>query len=425
MKMKFMALCLMAGMFVLPSCKKDKETTPEPTPVTPPTVRTISPSAGPQNTLVTISGTDFGTNTAVLRVYFNNVQATVQSLNDTLITALVPVNAGTGTVKVEKSSRSVNGPSFEYYVTSRVLTFAGNAQGFADGNAATSQFNMTSGVVRDASGNLFVCDRDNHRIRKITPAGMVSTFAGSSSTGLTDGTGTAARFNQPYCIAIDASGNLYVGDRMNHAIRKITPAAVVTTLAGTGTPGDVDGNGSIARFNEPLGIAVDPSGLIYVADYINQKIKKVTQAGVVTTFQNKLAFGLACDASGNIYATGYSNNDVYKYSPSGTLTPIAGAVGQVGNTDGTGAAARFNFPAGIALDPSGNIYITDAFNHRIRKITAAGVVTTLAGNDPGLTDGIGAGASFNYPLALSGDFANHVLYVADISNHRIRKVIVD
>lgn len=424
MKMKFMALCLMAGLFVLPSCKKDKETSPTPTPVTPHTVRAISPAAGPKNTLVTISGTNFGTNPAALKVYFNNVQASVQSLNDTLVTALVPVNAGTGTVKVEKNSSAVNGPSFEYYVTNRVFTFAGNGQGFADGNVSSAQFYTTTGIARDAAGNLFVCDRDNHRIRKITPEGVVSTFAGSATTGLQDGTGTAARFNQPYCIAIDAAGNLYVGDRMNHAIRKITPAAVVTTLAG-GTMGDQDGTGAAARFNEPLGITVDPSGLIYVADYINQKIKTVTQTGVVTTFRNKLAFGLTTDAAGNLYATGYTNHDVFKYTPSGTLTTIAGSLNQGGNTDGTGSAARFYFPSGIVLDPSGNMYVTDAYNHRIRKITPAGVVTTLAGNDPGLTDGVGSGASFNYPLALCGDFSKQVVYIADMANHSIRRLIVD
>lgn len=425
MKMKFMALCLMAGMFVLPSCKKDKETTPEPTPVTPPTVGAISPSAGPRNTLVRISGTNFGSNSAVVKVYFNNVQATIQSLNDTLITALAPANAGTGMVKVEKNGTTVNGPAFDFYVTSRVISYAGSSQGFADGSLTAAQFNATSGIVRDASGNLYVCDRDNHRIRKITPAGVVSTFAGSSTSGFNDGTGTAASFNQPYCIAIDASGNLFVGDRMNHAVRKITPAGVVSTLAGNGIPGDVDGTGTAARFHEPLGITVDPSGLIYVADYINQKIKKITQAGVVTTFQNKLAFGLASDGAGNIYCTGYSNQDVFKYTPSGSLTTIAGTIYQAGNIDGTGAAARFNFPSGIVVDAAGNCYVTDAQNHRIRRISAAGVVTTLAGSNPGLTDGIAAGASFDTPLALCADYAGYALYVADFYNHRIRKVIID
>lgn len=232
------------------------------------------PVCGTKNTLVSVSGTNFGTNSAVLRVYFNNVQASIQSVNDTLITALVPVNAGTGTVKLEKNSTSVNGPAFEYYVTNRVITFAGSTQGFADGNASAARFNIVSGVVKDAAGNLFVCDRDNHRIRKITPQGEVTTFAGGTM-GYADGTGSAARFNQPYCITIDGAGNLYVGDRINHSIRKITTAGVVTTLAGNGTSGDATGTGSAARFNEPIGIVSDAAGTLYVADYINAKIKKL------------------------------------------------------------------------------------------------------------------------------------------------------
>lgn len=424
MKIKFMALCLMAGMFVLPSCKKDKETTPTPPPVATVTVSGISPSAGPKSTQVAISGTNFGTNSAQVRVYFNDVEASITTLTDTLISALVPVNAGTGTVRVVKNSVSVNGPSFEYYVTNRVLTVAGSSQGFADGNAASARFNIVSGVVKDASGNLFVCDRDNHRIRKITPQGIVSTFAGGTM-GFADGTGAAARFNQPYCITMDASGNFYVGDRINHAIRKITAAGVVTTLAGNGTPGDADGTGSAARFNEPIGVAVNSAGVVFVADYINHKIKKVTPAGVVTTYQNTLAFGLAIDAADNLYCTGYYNHYVYKYSPFGVYTVIAGENGTAGISDGTGTAARFNFPSGIAVDVIGNLYVCDAFNNRIRKISASGVVTTLAGNDPGLMDGIGSGASFDTPLGICGDFENKAVYVADFNNHRIRKLIVD
>jgi sugar lactone lactonase YvrE len=424
MKIKFMALCLMAGMFVLPSCKKDKETTPTPPPPANVTVRAISPSAGPKSTLVAISGTNFGTSTSVVRVFFNDVEASISSLNDTLITALVPVNAGTGTVRVVKNSSSVNGPSFEYYVTNRVITVAGSSQGFADGNATSAQFNIVSGVVKDATGNLFVCDRDNHRIRKITPQGVVSTFAGGTM-GFVDGTGVAARFNQPYCITIDASGNFYVGDRINHAVRKITPAGVVTTLAGNGTPGDVDGTGSAARFNEPIGLAVDPGGIVYVADYINHKIKKITPAGAVSTYQNVTVFGLALDAAGNLYGTGYYNHYVYKYSAAGVYTLIAGENGTAGQADGTGSAARFNFPSGIAVDPAGNLYVCDAFNNRIRKITSAGVVTTVAGNSTGVMDGIGTGAAFDTPLGICGDFANNAVYVADFNNNRIRKVIVD
>jgi len=425
MKIKLILFCSFGSTLFFASCKKDKEPVPEPQPSPSQTVTIIAPSSGPKNTVVNISGTNFGTSTSALKVFFNNVQGTIQSANDTLITAVVPVNAGTGTVKVEKNGTQVNGPSFEYLVASRVLTYAGSSIGYADGNALTSQFNIVSGVIKDAAGNLFVCDRDNHRIRKITPAGVVSTFAGGGS-GFVDGTGPAARFNQPYCITIDATGNLYVGDRMNHAIRKITPAGIVTTLAGNGTPGSQNGTGSAATFAEPLGIAADAAGNIFVADYLNGQIRKITPAGVVTTLLSPgQVFGLVFDASNNLYYTTYNSHQIMKYSSTGASSVVAGQSGTSGIEDGTGTAARFNFPSGITVDGYGNLYVCDAMNHRIRKITSAGVVTTFVGNNAGVADGIGNGAAFNTPLAVCSDFNKNVIYIADFNNHRIRKVIVD
>lgn len=146
---------------------------------------------------------------------------------------------------------------------------------------------------------------------------------------------------------------------------------------------------------------------------------------MVTTYQNIVAFGLALDAAGNLYGTGYYNHYIYKYSSTGAYSVVAGTNGASGNLDGTGTGAQFNFPSGITVDANGNLYVCDAFNHRIRKITAAGVVTTLAGNDPGVMDGIGSGASFDTPLGICGDFANNVVYIADFDNSRIRKLIID
>ncbi len=403
------------AIVLITSCKKD-DTTPTPTPDPPATVTAISPTSGQKNTVVTITGTNFGTNAAALKVYFNGVQGTIQTATAIQITATVPAGAGTGAVKVEKNSVQVSGPVFTYLGNGTVSTFA------LTGAAAT--FNFPSGIVRDASGNLFVCDRDNHRIVKITPAGDASVFAGSTM-GFTNGTGTAAQFNQPYAIAIDASGNLYIGDRINNAIRKITPAAVVTTLAGNGTAGTADGTGSAARFNEPLGVTLDGAGNVYVADYINSALRKITPAGVVTTLSSITSlFGVVSDAAGNIYCAQYGQHIVSKYSSAGVYSVIAGS-NSGGTTDGTGTTARFNFPAGITLDASGNLYITETVNNRLRKITSAGVVTTIAGSTPGLADGIGAAARFEAPIALSGDFTNNILYVADFGNHKIRKVIIE
>ena len=177
-----------------------------------------------------------------------------------------------------------------------------------------------------------------------SPVAQLSLLASSAGgSGNADGTGTAASFNRPYSVATDSSGNVYVADLSNHTIRKITPAGVVTTVAGSaGVSGSADGTGAAASFNTPSSVATDSNGNVYVADTFNHTIRKITPAGVVTT--------------------------------------LAGSAGVSGNADGTGAAARFNNPYSVATDSSGNVYAADANNHTIRKITPAGVVTTLAGS---------------------------------------------
>lgn len=412
--MKNLLFACLCSVFAMVSCKKDDDTPPVVT-VPPPTVSSISPTTGPKNTVVTITGTNFGTSTAALKVYFNGVQGTVQTATDTQLTVTVPAGASTGAVKVEKNSVQVTGPVFTYQGNGTVMTM--NITGI-------STLSNPSGITRDAAGNLFVCDRDNHRIVKITPGGATTVFAGGTM-GFTNGTGTAAQFNQPYAITIDAAGNLYVGDRINHAIRKITPAGVVSTLAGNGTAGSADGTGSAARFNEPIGITVDASGNVYVADYINSLLRKVTPAGVVTTLAPITnIFGVCVDAAGNIYCAQYGQHIVSKYSAAGAYSVIAGTTTS-GTADGTGTAARFNFPAGITVDGSGNLYVTETINHRIRKITPAGVVTTIAGSTAGYADGIGAAGLFNTPIAITGDFANSLAYVADFANNKIRTVNIE
>jgi streptogramin lyase len=418
MKLKSFVMAALCSSIIFSSCKKDKDSTPAPTPDPAPIVSAISPASGSRNTVVTITGTNFGTNLTTLKVYFNNVQATVQTATNTSITAVVPVASGTGAVKVEKSPTvQVTGPTFTYLPNGTVTTIALTG--------AVTSLAHPSGIVRDASGNFFVCDRDNHRIVKITTAGAASVFAGGTM-GFANGTGGAAQFNQPYAITMDAAGNFYVGDRINHAIRKITAAGAVTTLAGNGNPGNVNGTGNAAMFNEPLGVTADAAGNVYVADYINGALRKVTPAGIVTTLTAvPNIFGVAVDGSGNVYCAEYGNQQVSKYSSVGVYSVIAGTAGTSGNTDATAAAARFNFPAGITVDASGNLYVTETFNHRIRKITAAGVVTTLTGNAAGFADGIGNAALFDAPIAVTGDLLNNTIYVADFNNNKIRKIIIE
>jgi sugar lactone lactonase YvrE len=290
---------------------------------------------------------------------------------------------------------------------------------------------VPTGVAVDAAGNVYVADSDNNEIRKITPAGVVTTLAGSSTNTSfepVDGTGAAASFNDPQGIAADAAGNIFVADTGNNLIRKITPAGVVTTVAGSATAG----------FARPSGIAVDTAGNIYVADTFNNEIRKITPAGVVITLAGSTTIGVAdgvgaaagfynpqgvaVDAAGNVYVADGGNCEIRKITPTGVVTTLAGSL-SIGSADGPGSSASFYFPQGVALDPAGNIYVADGGNNEIRKITPAGVVTTLAGstNGMGSANGTGAAASFSGPQGVAVDTAGNV-YVADTDNFEIREI---
>ncbi len=232
-----------------------------------------------------------------------------------------------------------------------------------------------------------------------TPAinGQTSTFAGTGSAGFVNGTGTGASFNQPHPgQRVDASGNIYISDVGNEVIRKITPAGVVTTYAGTGTPGSTNGIGTSAAFYHPVQLCVDNAGNMYVADEKdNNMIRKIVlSTGVVTTLagqttagftnatgtsaQFNLPCGVAVDGAGNVYVADYNNNVIRKITSAGVVTTFAGS-GSVGSANGTGTAATFNHPYSLAIDASGNLYVADRLNFMIRMITPVGVVTTLAG----------------------------------------------
>ncbi len=268
-----------------------------------------------------------------------------------------------------------------------VTTFAGlpGAFGIDDGTGDGARFYSPSGVAVDAAGNLYVADTMNSTIRKITPARVVTTFAGSGRVhGSADGTGTAARFDQPFGIAVDGNGNVYVSDASANTIRKITSAGVVTTLAGRwGSSGSTDGSGTSARFTVPYGVAVDSTGSVYVVDHGNHTIRKVSADGTVTT--------------------------------------LAGRAGNAASTDGRGASAAFKYPSGVAVGRDGIVYVADTDNQVIRAITSSGDVTTIGGsaNGTGSADGTGSNARFLNPKGISIS-ADGRLYIADLGNRTIR-----
>lgn len=320
----------------------------------------------------------------------------------------------------------------------RVSTFAGSGSvGSADGNGIAASFNLPTVVTIDSFGNIFVVDRSNHKIRKITPNGEVTTFAGSGFSGSADGVGTAASFRFPDGAVFDSQNNLFISDQSNHKIRKITPDGTVTTFAGSGTIGSADGIGTAAGFYYPAGMAVDAADNLYVADYGNNKIRKITPIGTVSTFagtgvagsadgnvsvaQFNGATGVCVDPFGNFFVADYYNNKIRKIDTSGEVSTFAGN-GSIGSADGIGNAASFHYPAIVAVDAANNLLVTDEENNKIRKIAPDRTVTTLAGNGTiGAADGISTVAQFNSPTGVAVDNSNTV-FVCDYGNHKIRKI---
>jgi sugar lactone lactonase YvrE len=320
-------------------------------------------------------------------------------------------------------------PSQSY---ANVTTFAGSGSlGSLDGPGTAASFNRPWGMAADAAGNIYVADISNNAIRKISSVGLVSTIS-FSFQGLA---GTPVNLNQPTGVAVDAAGNVYVADAYNNLVRKISPAGIMITLAGSGTAAFADGIGTAASFNFPSGVAVDAAGNVYVTDAKNYRIRVISPSGVVTTLAGSGAIGftdgkgatasfnslqgITIDAAGYIYAIDL--NCVRKISPAGVVTTIAGNTSP-GLVNGIGTAARFYQPGGICTDAIGNIYVSDTFNNDIRMISLAGVVTTLAGNGYSTyQNGIGTAAGFYLQQGITTDATGN-LYVADRNNDRVRKV---
>ena len=328
-------------------------------------------------------------------------------------------------------------PASSYVVT----TLAGNGSPtFADGTGTAASFKYPSGIAVGPNGNIYISDRDNYRIRMMTPQGEVTTLAGSGFPRFFDGApGSYAAFNLPIGIAMDRNGNIIVADRDNNAIRKVEPNGMLTTIAGQATADYLDGTGTNAKFKNPCGVAVDSNNNIYVADTYNHRIRKITPEGVVTTFAGSgtgtfadgtgtaasfnQPYGLAVDSNNNVFVADTGNRRIRKITPQMVVTTIAGNESLGTIVDGTGSSASIGVVITITIDSNDNIFFTDydMYKHYIRKLTPQGVITTIAGSESGYADGIGSSAKFSTSFGIAVD-ANNNIIVADSFNHRIRMI---
>jgi sugar lactone lactonase YvrE len=321
-----------------------------------------------------------------------------------------------------------------------VSTYAGNGKmGMSNGSAMEASFANPMGICSDDKGNLYVADSHNNIVRKIDRNGNVSTIAGSDSAGNLDGNGIRASFFYPEAVFADHNGNVYVSDTHNNLIRKIDSNGMVTTVAGlrSGYENKMK-QGLGIKLDNPAGICVDLQGNLFIADWANNVIREISSdgsakilAGTIgirgandgqgTEASFYLPWGMVPDSLGNVYVTDFRNNMIRKISTAGIVSTMAGSTTR-GSTDGLGKAASFFHPAGIAIDKKGNLYVADSGNNKIRKITPDGMVTTFAGNGSrGNANGRALDASFYKPYALAIG-PDGSLFVADYQNNLIRKV---
>jgi hypothetical protein len=340
-------------------------------------------------------------------------------------------------------------PVTAIYTQNFVTTYAGTGNpGFVNGDTSIASFNKPFGICIDQEGNLYLADAYNHCIRKIGTDGIVSTYAGIGTAGYLDGPALEAKFNQPINICLDYSGNMYVSDFLNQRIRKISTDMMVTTIAGTGVAGLLDGQADQAKFNYPRGICLDDTGNIYIGDSWNHRVRKISLNGLVSTWagggttigvqsvgdyvdasDTTARFYTPCelsiDLSNNIFVADAYNHRIRKIDPERMVTTVAGS-GESGPDgggfqNGPAEEAMFKVPTACHVSLTGSIYVGDGQNQRVRKITTDGMVSTFAGSGAtGFENGPDTLATFDFPRGCVMDYDAHRLYVVDYNNHAIR-----
>jgi sugar lactone lactonase YvrE len=334
--------------------------------------------------------------------------------------------------------------------TYSIETVAGNGTGgySSDGGMAdTTELNNPWGVAVDKFGNVYIADYSNNRIRKINTAGIISTVAGNGNAGYSADGGMAdtTELNNPTGVAVDSSGNVYIADLNNHRIRKINTGGIISTIAGTGTAGfsGDGGQATFAKFNYPGGVTVDKRGNIYVCDLQNKRIRKINASGVISTIAGNGTAGyngdgiqatsaslqypqqVAVDDTGNVYIADEFNQRIRKVDTNGIITTVAGTGTSGYSGDGGQAtSAKLNYPYGVAVDKYGSLYIADNYNQVIRKVNAGGIISRIAGNAVGGYSGDGGpalAAQINSPHGIAVDILGNV-YIGDYYNNRVRKL---
>jgi len=338
-------------------------------------------------------------------------------------------------------------PSAEAAVPESVWTLSvfagtGTADAPTAGPATSSNLNWPNGVAVDSSGNVYIADKVNHVVEKVTPSGTLSVFAGTGTAGApTAGPATSSKLNYPMGVAVDSSDNVYIADTQNMRVEKVTPDGTLSIIAGSGSQdAPTAGPATSSALNQPYGVAVDSSGNVYIADYGTHRVEKVTPSGTLSVFAGTGTGGaptagpatssnlyypaaVAVDSSGNVYIADFSNRRVEKVTPSGTLSVFAGTGNRGVSTAGPATSSDMYGPYGVAVDSSGNVYIGDYRNNTVLRVTPSGTLSIIAGTGTSgvPTAGPATSSNLNRPTGVAIDSSGNV-YIADLYNARVEKL---